>query len=432
MNPEVLKEKLHSIVSDNRSYASEHKELFDRARELMENPEELEKNLAIIAKESPVGQLLALETLEQAADNESDTQSEQGLLQAHENDEKTNTKLKSKVDKLQKKIEQVQIEQRIAKQADQILHQVKDSMVNYKFDDEFNAWREKVWAQALSQQEAEEDRFAEADGKPRSWVLLRHLDENGEQITQEVGDIFRRDVETINPVQHDYRNDPIVRKTKRHSWLFFSPSKWCGLLNKKGSGGDGRTNNGHKNYMMTSASGVAKWKELSASESSNAWNFLTRSAMVNTVFAVLLAIGFVVGILLYSVSLGGKSDGVVAAAGALADPTVVLQGGASGRVGELGAVVPKTDLGSSHVTSAGGVSSVVETNALTAPVARGRAEIAAASPTSSGVGAKRTLLPRLQASAAGSSLDVEEQAEADMSLYSAMKQRTSRRSAGIV
>lgn len=57
----MLKDKLRSIVSDNRSVSGEactsdeHRRLFDRARELMENPDEdLEKTLREIAKESPV------------------------------------------------------------------------------------------------------------------------------------------------------------------------------------------------------------------------------------------------------------------------------------------------------------------------------------------------------------------------------------------
>eukprot|EP00392_Amoebophrya_sp_AT5.2_P016532 g16798.t1 len=259
MNPSLLKDKLRSIVSDNRSLSGgdctsdERRRLFDRARELMENPDEdLEKTLREIAKESPaVGQLLALTEDEltgrveevsaeevSAADEDAtdfdDTASDHHLLGKEEdgypaadeaggsgiscaaNAKDHESKIFSVKQKMQRKLEEFEMKLRIAKQADSIVEQVKRSMTETRFDPDFDAWRTRVWDEAIKMQDYDDKPFEDPDGKPRSWVVVfRHIDEAGDEVVQEVGDLFRKDLSTDkNPIVSDYRYDPVVRRNK--------------------------------------------------------------------------------------------------------------------------------------------------------------------------------------------------------------------------
>ena len=95
-----------------------------------------------------------------------------------------------------------------------------------RFNREFHAWRERVWEQALAAQEYDDDPFGNTAAQQgggggggrsggagkagRNFVLLKHINAEGEEVVQEVGDIFRRDVDSENPLVVDYRQKPIV------------------------------------------------------------------------------------------------------------------------------------------------------------------------------------------------------------------------------
>ena len=65
-------------------------------------------------------------------------------------------------------------------------------------------------SRALEQQEYDNDPF-ENRGGLRNSVILKHINNEGDTVVQEVDDIFRMDVETENPLCVDYRQRPIVR-----------------------------------------------------------------------------------------------------------------------------------------------------------------------------------------------------------------------------
>ncbi|CAD7960885.1 unnamed protein product [Amoebophrya sp. A25] len=130
------------------------------------------------------------------------------------------TSMKPRLDEARKTAEQdIELGLRIEKLASDLLKQ--ENLDGIKFDPEFENWRSKVWEEALRRQEI--DPFQE-EGDQRSWVVLRHIDAEGNEVVQEVGDIFQNGKITTNPVLSDFAHNPIVKRSRKGIFTSLVPS----------------------------------------------------------------------------------------------------------------------------------------------------------------------------------------------------------------